>query len=676
MQAVAVYARVSTQRQAQANTPEQQLERLRTYVQAQGWNLPPEHVFRDDGYSGATLRRPGLDRLRDAATSARFDRILITAPDRLARNYVHQVLLVEELQRHGAEVEFLDRPTSRDPHDQLLLQIRGAVAEYERTLITERMRRGRLRKLRAGTLLPWTRPPYGYRLDPDRPRDPAGVRLDEAEAAVVRDLFAWYADEGVTVMALVQRLGRLGIASPRGRPNWSPSALRGVLTNPIYLGQVFGNRLRARPAESRRSALLPVGRGGGAKRVADPAEWIAVARVPAIVSQDQFDRVQERLRRNRQMAQRNNQVHQYLLRGLVSCGRCRRGCSGRHLPPGYDYYLCRTKTQMRILTPGDRCAARYIPARPLEELVWRDLCEVLAAPGMVAHAMERACGGHWLPQELQARRANLRRGRAALGQQVERLTEAYLAGVVPLAEYDRRRREVETRSRALERQEQELAGDVERQGDAAKLAAHADAFCRRVREGLAEADFARKRALLELLVDRVIVADGAVEIRYVIPTGPSGEREPFCRLRTDYLHGPPRRPALREGAPGPAHPQVPRDRAHHPPDRRRPPAPRRVGPPQPRRDLLHRAGCHPFLQARLVPRPVRLGPHPVLRSRPRRSCAPLGDAAVRWEPQADPHSNRWGDWGSRPGGGCSAQDGGTWSVGIGHEHRGGATVKH
>jgi len=112
MPAIAVYARVSTQRQAQANSPEQQLERLRAYVQAQGWDLPPEHVFRDDGYSGATLRRPGLDRLRDAATSARFERIVITAPDRLARNYVHQVLLVEELQRYGAEVEFLDRPMS------------------------------------------------------------------------------------------------------------------------------------------------------------------------------------------------------------------------------------------------------------------------------------------------------------------------------------------------------------------------------------------------------------------------------------------------------------------------------------------------------------------------------------------------------------------------------------
>src|SRR4051812_7942407 len=531
----AIYARVSTQRQAQAQTTDQQLDRLRAHAEGQGWSVTVDRVFRDDGYSGASLRRPGLDRLRDAPTSARLDRILITAPDRLARNYVHQVLLVEELQKHGAEVVFLDRPMSRDPHDQLLLQIRGAVAEYERTLIAERMRRGRLRKLRVGTLLPWTRPPYGYRLDPERPRDPAGVRLDEAEAAVVRDLFAWFADEGAAVFTLVQRLHRLGIASPRGHRTWSPSSLRGVLTNPVYLGQVFANRLRTHPAERRRSALLPLGRGQGAKRVADPAEWIAVAPVPAIIGQEQFDRAQERLAYNRQMARRNNRVHPYLLRGLVSCGWCRRGCTGRHMLPNHDYYLCRTKTQARLLTPGERCPARSIPARALEELVWRDLCEVLSAPDMIAHAMERARGGHWIPQELQARQANLRRGRAALSQQVERLTEAYLAGVVPLCEFERRRRDAETRLQAVERQEHDLVHDAERHGETARLAAHAEAFCRRVREGLAEADFDQKRALLELLIDRVIVTDRAVEIRYVIPTGPEGERQPFWRLRTDYL---------------------------------------------------------------------------------------------------------------------------------------------
>lgn len=132
---IALYARVSTPRQAQTQTIEQQLERLRTW--AQQHDQEPQRangclVFRDEGYSGATLHRPGLDALRDAVAAARVERVLITAPDRLARKYMHQVLLLEELERFGCVVEFLDRPMSRDPHDQLLLQIRGAVAEYER----------------------------------------------------------------------------------------------------------------------------------------------------------------------------------------------------------------------------------------------------------------------------------------------------------------------------------------------------------------------------------------------------------------------------------------------------------------------------------------------------------------------------------------------------------------
>jgi site-specific DNA recombinase len=129
---VAAYARVSTTRQAQAQGIEQQLDRLRAAAAERGWELEDQHVYRDDGYSGARLGRPGLDRLRDHAALAELDLVLVTAPDRLARNYVHQVLLIDELAGRGCQVEFLDRPMSSDPHDQLLLQIRGAVAEYER----------------------------------------------------------------------------------------------------------------------------------------------------------------------------------------------------------------------------------------------------------------------------------------------------------------------------------------------------------------------------------------------------------------------------------------------------------------------------------------------------------------------------------------------------------------
>src|SRR5216117_2882187 len=192
---IALYARVSTSRQQQTHTIDQQLARLRASVTTQAdWSLAEEHIFCDDGQSGAKLKRPGLDHLRDQAAQAAFDLVLLTAPDRLARNYVHQMVVLEELERAGCRVQFLDRPMSDDPHDQLVLQIRGAVAEYERTLIAERMRRGRQAKLRSGHLLPWTRPPYGYVLDVERPRDPSRVRLDPVKAAIVQQIFAWYTD--------------------------------------------------------------------------------------------------------------------------------------------------------------------------------------------------------------------------------------------------------------------------------------------------------------------------------------------------------------------------------------------------------------------------------------------------------------------------------------------------
>ncbi len=153
---IAIYGRVSTSHQVEHQTIEQQLGRLTAHVgtqAAEGWALDPAHVFRDDGVSGAVLARPGLDRLRDTIKDREVDRVLVTAPDRLARNYVHQMVLLEDWTRAGCAAEFLDRPMSDDPHDHLLLQIRGAVAKYERTLIAERMRRGRLAKLRAGTIL-------------------------------------------------------------------------------------------------------------------------------------------------------------------------------------------------------------------------------------------------------------------------------------------------------------------------------------------------------------------------------------------------------------------------------------------------------------------------------------------------------------------------------------------
>ena len=532
---VAIYVRVSTQRQAQTQTIEQQLDLLRAHSQTHGWQWEDEHIFRDDGYSGASLRRPGLDRLRDQVRCAAFDRVVITAPDRLARNYVHQMLLIEELEQGGCQVEFIDRPMSQDPHDQLLLQIRGAVAEYERSLIAERMRRGRLQKYQAGSLLPWTHPPYGYRVDPARPRDPRGVRLEPSEAAIVAEIFASYLQEGQSLIGVTKQLMAQQITSPSGRCRWNQASVRGIVANPVYTGTVYIGRSRVTPAHQRHSPLAPIGRGRGGHTLTPPEEWIAVAQVPAIVSQEQFDLVQAKLAHNQQFARRNNTAHAYLLRALVSCGVCHLSCMGRSTHPGYAYYTCRGKSHPVISCRDEKCPARFIPAQQLDELVWQDVCEVLTHPALIASALEQAQSGQWLPQEFQARRENFRKARVSLEQQLERLTDAYLAQVVALDEYKRRRQDLEQRLQAIAGQVRQLEATVERHEELAGIVKSIEAFCQRVQQGLTEATFEQKRQLVELLIDRVVVTEEEVEIRYVIPTSSRSEYVRFCHLRLDYF---------------------------------------------------------------------------------------------------------------------------------------------
>lgn len=313
----------------------------------------------------------------------------------------------------------------RDPQDQLLLQIRGAVAEYERTLIAERMRQGREMKLRAGCLLPWTRAPHGYRLDPDRPRDPVGVTVDPAEAAVIREVFARFIEDHSSLFSLAKYLRALGTASPTGRPHWSPTTLRRILTNPSYTGQVIAGRWRSRPPRSRRSATHPIGRPSDSSIPTPAEQWMPVANIPALISEEQLKQARGKLDQNQAFARRYNIRHEYLLPALVSCGVCQSGYVCRTVHPGYHYYVCRGKGDAIISGRETSCSVRYAPAQQLGDLVWKNLCALLTAPEQITQALSRAHGGGWLHQELQARREQLRKGQCGLEQQMERLTRAY-----------------------------------------------------------------------------------------------------------------------------------------------------------------------------------------------------------------------------------------------------------
>jgi site-specific DNA recombinase len=390
--------------------------------------------------------------------------------------------------------------------------------------------------LRSGQLLPWTRAPYGYRLHPQRPRDPAAVQLDPVAAVVVQELFAAYAAGGVTLHGLAAQLTARRVPTPTGKPTWRATTIRNLLTNPAYKGQAASGRLRTTPAQQRKSALEPIGKGVSTR--AHPSEeWITVP-VPALVTAEQFGLVARRLAANQRTARRST-THPYLLRGLVSCGVCRLSCSGVTRTASdtrYRYYRCLGKMARVSSGRASCCPARFIPASQLDELVWADLRAVLERPELVVQAVERAHSGAWVPQELRRRQATLRGVRASVTRQRQRLLEAYLAEVIDLNTFQRQDQTLARQEADLLAREREVAAQGERLAGLSAIARSMTAVLEQLRVGLGQAGFEQRRQLVELLIDRVVVTDGQVEIRYVIPTTDHSTKTRFCHLRTDYFH--------------------------------------------------------------------------------------------------------------------------------------------
>ena len=244
----ATYARVSSEQQAEAHTIASQVAALRERLRTDGLVVPAAMEFLDDGYSGATLVRPALERLRDAAAAGGIDRLYVHSPDRLARKYAYQVLLVEELGRFGVEVIFLNRELGRSPEDDLLLQVQGMMAEYERAKIIERHRRGKLHAARVGSVNVLSGAPYGYRyINKHAGGGHARYDLIPDEARVVHQIFEWIGCERLSIGDVCRRLMQAGERTRTGRLVWERSVVWAILKNPAYMGSAAFGKTRQGP---------------------------------------------------------------------------------------------------------------------------------------------------------------------------------------------------------------------------------------------------------------------------------------------------------------------------------------------------------------------------------------------------------------------------------------------
>ncbi len=390
----ALYARVSSAQQAAAGTIASQVAALRERIAADGLPLLPDHEFIDDGYSGATLLRPALERLRDAVAAGHLDVLYVHSPDRLARNYAYQVLLLDEFTHAGVPVVFLNRPLGDSPEDDLLLQVQGMVAEYERAKALERSRRGKRHAAQAGAISVLCGAPYGYHYQAkaDRTDQAAYVVLPE-EAAVVQQIFAWVGQERLSIGAVTRRLTASDHSTRHGKAVWDRSVVWAMLRNTAYKGQAAFGKTQATPRaralrEQRGRPAAPRRANGGRDR--DRSEWIYIP-VPPLVEPALWDAVQEQLGENRTRARTGQRGARYLLQGLVVCAECGYAYYGKAISPSaakhqerhYAYYRCTGMDAYRF--GGERiCPNKQVRTDYLDAAVWEHVVRVLEDPARVA----------------------------------------------------------------------------------------------------------------------------------------------------------------------------------------------------------------------------------------------------------------------------------------------------
>jgi site-specific DNA recombinase len=522
-----------------------QIAMLQERAQADGHIVLPSDLYVDEGYSGATLVRPALERLRDRAAEGGIDVLYVHNPDRLARRYAYQVLLLDELSRHGVSVVFLQGPVGRSAEDELLIQVQGMIAEYKRAKIMERYRRGKLHKARTGAISPLSGAPYGDLYVRKTNDEPARYQVLLHEARVVRLIFSWLVEEQVSMGEITRRLRAQGVPTRTGKGHWDRSVIWAILRNPAYAGQAAYGKTES---TERRQLLRPIRnkspaprRTKGAHRDKPPEEWVSIP-VPPLVSPEVFAAAREQLERNRRLAARNARGQLYLLQGLVVCGCCGYAFYGKRVSPAaakgkprrYAYYRCVGSDAHRF-EGGRVCHNPQVRVDQLDGYVWDSVRRTLQDPHHVMEEWSRRGAEDGTIGQMRTQADEAKRMVASQEQVLRRLRDAYEAGALELDDLVVRSERVRVRlARAREELEQaqrqlaqnaELTAIVGRLGD----------FAEHVRVGLDHLDWHQRRQLIRTLVARVEIDEDGATVVYRVPAtagpgdGGGSDREPDGR---------------------------------------------------------------------------------------------------------------------------------------------------
>jgi site-specific DNA recombinase len=526
---VAFYARVSSEAQAHAHTIDSQIAALKERIAADGFELEPDHGYTDDGWSGTNLQRPALEKLRDAVAGGEVERIYVHAPDRLARRHAHQVVLIEEFRRSGAEIVFLNRAISDTAEDELLLQVQGIIAEYERTKILERARRGRRHAARCGAVSALTGAPFGYRyISCSQGGGVARFEIVDDEARIVHSIFGWIGLDRLSLRDVCRRLQRMGCKSPRGLRRWSATTLRSMLANPAYIGRAVLGRSRIVAAEPRprlvRRNSPPV--PSATRRVAGPREeWIEIA-VPSMIDLGMFEAAQAQLAENRKRKRHSQSGPRWLLQGLTVCRCCGYAyCVTAPSPDrlmGQHYYRC-LSTKEHGFNGVTTCGSPSVRGDRLEQMVWEQVRTLLEDPRRVADEYRRRIGqanGEAGPLEQVAR---LDRQIATVQRGIDRLIDCYAGGFIEKAEFEPRIAGLKLRRSQLQEQQRATVRTANSERELSLVISRLEDFSAKVTHGLDGLDWSGMREIIHAVVRRIEIDRDSIEVVFRVPPkeGPS-----------------------------------------------------------------------------------------------------------------------------------------------------------
>src|SRR3954470_2976571 len=524
---VAIYARVSSEQQAQQDTIASQIEALERRIGDDGLGCDPELRFIDDGISGTILLRPGLERLRDQAAAGAIDRLYVLDPDRFSRKYAYQVLILEELAHCGVEVVFLCNPLGHDPAENLLLQVQGMIAEYERAKILERSRRGKQHAARRGSVNVLSGAPYGYRYISKRDGDgEARYQVVAEEARVVRSIFEWVGQERCSIGEVCRRLRRDGVPTRTGKPAWDRSVVWATLKNPAYKGTAGFGKTHAgppKPQQLRPQRGRPDYPRRPASRVDTSSEDQIFISVPGLVSEELFGAVRAQLEENRRRRRDRPGRGRYLLQGLIVCKRCGYGCYGKTVnrttsrgKVPHAYYRCTGSDAYRF--GGQRlCWNKQVRADVLDGAVWEDVRHLLSEPGRVRAEYERRARGPEAGADREGGQTNKKIKNVK--QTISRMIAAYGDGLLEKTEFEPRVLAARGRLAKLESECQRRADEEDREAELRLVIGRLEEFARRVSQGLRGPDWETRREIVRALVKKVEIDEQ--EVRIVYRVGPS-----------------------------------------------------------------------------------------------------------------------------------------------------------